>query len=135
MPITTELPVLDLLTMVEDGPQRHGAQIMALMDDTVSYQFHVPTAETVTGPQAVFDELLRQTDHYSDLHFEIKTVSATAPRVVVERYDSFVWPANGARVGYPVAAVFDLTPDGRIAAWREYWDRGELMSQVDAASR
>jgi limonene-1,2-epoxide hydrolase len=122
-----ERSVLDLLLMVEEGPQQHGEAILALLGSEVDYQFHVPTAETVHGPQAVLAELIRQTGHYSDLQFEIRTVTANADRVIIERHDSFVLASTKDRVAYPVAAIFDTGPDGKIIAWREYWDKNSLI--------
>jgi limonene-1,2-epoxide hydrolase len=120
--------LLELLT--SGGPQRNGEAIGALLDDDVSYQFHVPTAETAHGREKVLEELLRQTSHYTDLSFEIHSVTSGADRVVVERQDSFALAHDGVAVSYPVAAVFDIGGTGRISAWREYWDKETLTAQV-----
>jgi limonene-1,2-epoxide hydrolase len=40
---------------------------------------------------------------------------------------------GGTRVSVPCMGVFELR-DGRIAAWRDYWDLGQFERQLPAPS-
>lgn len=54
---------------------------------------------------------------------------ATAGNVVLtERIDRFV--LNGKSIALPVMGAFEVTPDGRISAWRDYFDMQQFMSQM-----
>ena len=128
-------PVRRLLELLQEGgPAEHGVELAALFDADAEYCFHVPTAETVRGRDAVLAELTRQTTHYSDLRCEVRSTTATGDRFVIEREDSFVLAGTSTRVSYPLAAVFDLTADGLIGSWREYWDREVLTAQAGSAT-
>lgn len=128
-------PVRRLLELLQEGgPAEHGVELAALFDTAAEYCFHVPTAETVRGREAVLTELARQTAHYSALRCELHSTTATGDRVVIERKDSFVLAGTSTRVGYPIVAVFELTADGLIGSWREYWDREALTVQARSAT-
>jgi len=45
-----------------------------------------------------------------------------------ERIDSF--GVNGQWISLPVAGVFEITPDGKIGAWRDYFDLETFMRQI-----
>ena len=39
---------------------------------------------------------------------------------------------DGRKVTVLVCAVFDLDAAGKITYWREYWDMGDIQSQMAA---
>ncbi len=55
----------------------------------------------------------------SDVKFEIKHIVANGDAVLTERVDTFV--IAGKTVTLPVMGVFEVR-DGKIAAWRDYFD-------------
>ncbi|TAJ70156.1 MAG: nuclear transport factor 2 family protein [Phenylobacterium sp.] len=50
--------------------------------------------------------------------------------VFIERTDRFVY--NGKPGAVPVVGVLDIR-DGRVQAWREYYDRAELLREMGVA--
>ncbi len=54
------------------------------------------------------------------IRFEILDIFAAGGRVVTERVDHFDF--GTARVALPIVGLFEFDGEGRIAAWREYFD-------------
>jgi limonene-1,2-epoxide hydrolase len=81
-----------------------------------------PGMPLVQGRSAIAAELARQLTTYSDLAITTRSVVADGAMVCTERVDEFTLAHNGVRATNPVVAVFEVTADGLIAAWREYWD-------------
>lgn len=50
-----------------------------------------------------------------------------------ERIDHIVTPDGQVAISVPVASVMEMTPEGRCASWREYFD-GRLGEQLVAGS-
>ncbi|WP_181783981.1 limonene-1,2-epoxide hydrolase family protein [Pseudonocardia pini] len=129
-PTDTVRALLDLLAR----GAVHGPELAGLFAADVEYCYHVPTAPVVRGREAVVAELRTQTTHYSEFRYDVRSVTTTPERVVVERADSFVLPGRTDRVGFPVVGVFDLAADGTITGWREYWDTRTFAAQTRGAS-
>ena len=60
----------------------------------------------------------------SAIHFEIRNQFVQGRMVMNERVDTIVMAER--RVELPVCGVFELAPDGKIAAWRDYFDAGQF---------
>jgi limonene-1,2-epoxide hydrolase len=56
--------------------------------------------------------------------FDIKHQIASGNVVMNERVDTIVM--KDREVALPVAGVFELTPEGKIAAWRDYFDAAQF---------
>jgi limonene-1,2-epoxide hydrolase len=54
-------------------------------------------------------------------------------QVFTERLDRFV--SRGVEIDHYLVAVFDISVDGRIAAWREYFDPEDVNRQLRAVGR
>lgn len=63
-----------------------------------------------------------------EVEFEIKALATSGRTVLTERVDRFVF--GGKRVELPVMGAFELDAEGRIAAWRDYFDLQQLMKQT-----
>ena len=48
--------------------------------------------------------------------------------VLTERIDSFFFPGN--TIALPVMGTFEVNDDGKITAWRDYFDMNQFMSQM-----
>lgn len=62
-----------------------------------------------------------------ELNLQLKHVVVDGDTVLIERIDEFVF--NGKRGSVPVFGVL-LIRDGRVAEWREYYDRAQLYSEM-----
>ena len=63
----------------------------------------------------------------SDVKFEIKQIAAAGDVVLTERIDRFVM--GGKTVELPVMGAFEVR-DGKIAAWRDYFDLATWTKQT-----
>jgi limonene-1,2-epoxide hydrolase len=72
-----------------------------------------------------------QTSFGSDFSFEFKRLEVVGDTVFTERIDRFV--INDTPMAVPVAGIFDFDEDGRITAWRDYYDWALLEGQLLSA--
>lgn len=63
----------------------------------------------------------------SKIEFEILAVASRGDVVFTERVDRFV--VDGKEIALPVAGVFEVR-DGKIAAWRDYFDMASYQRQL-----
>jgi limonene-1,2-epoxide hydrolase len=58
-----------------------------------------------------------------EVGFEILHVGVSGNKVFVERVVHF--RTRRGKISLPAMAIFEVTPAGKIAAWRDYFDRGQ----------
>ena len=97
-----------------------------LVTDDLEYD-NVPMGKN-HGPEGLKAFLGPMVGGLDEVEFVILRQTATGRTVMNERVDRF-------RVGdrwmdLPVAGVFEVTEDGRISLWRDYFDMGTLMTQM-----
>ena len=63
----------------------------------------------------------------SKVEFEILAVASRGEVVFTERVDRFT--VGGKEIALPVAGVFEVR-DGKIAAWRDYFDMASYQRQL-----
>lgn len=66
----------------------------------------------------------------SEAEFEIRALAVSGDTVLTERVDRFVFGEK--RVELPVMGAFEVDREGRIAAWRDYFDLQQFMKQVSS---
>jgi limonene-1,2-epoxide hydrolase len=93
-------------------------------DDAVYH--NIPLAPVV-GPDQIRTTIEGFTGGVESIEFRLDAISADGPTVLTERLDVFRFP-NGT-VELPVMGAFEVV-DGKIAAWRDYFDLNQFMSQV-----
>ena len=90
--------------------------------------YHNIPLEPVRGPAAI-DATLRQfLTPGGEVEFEIKALAVTGQTVLTERVDRF--EIGGKRIELPVMGAFEVDRDGRITAWRDYFDMQQFMKQL-----
>lgn len=92
-------------------------------DNCVWEQTGLPTT---TGPEEAAQLMLSmETMGFSSIDVEFRNVVASGDVVCTERVDWLVRP-DGSRAGpFPVVGVTEFR-DGKISAWREYFDSANL---------
>ena len=96
----------------------------AFTDDGV---YHNMPIQPATGKDAIKALLGMILAPASGVQFEIKHIAAAGDVVLTERVDTF---RMGERtVTLPVMGAFDLR-DGKIAAWRDYFDLATWTKQA-----
>ena len=100
---------------------------------TPDARYHVSAwEEPFRGHDAIRAELRRQAPLFSDTRIEILKVASIDHTVFVERIDWIT--KNGKRVCIHVVGVFELDADGRVVAWRDYFDSREIAVKYGRAS-
>jgi limonene-1,2-epoxide hydrolase len=103
-------------------------QIMSFFADDAVY--HNIPVDPVHGADAIRATIAGYTTGVESVEFEVKHIAAAGDVVLTERVDRFTF-ANG-RVSLPVSGTFEVH-DGKIAAWRDYFDMNQFMKQLPTA--
>ncbi len=91
--------------------------------------YHNMPLEPVTGPTAIREALDFFLKPASDVDWQMRNIAQVGNAVLTERVDRFTM--NGKQVTLPVMGVFEFQ-DGRITAWRDYFDMATWTRQMQA---
>jgi limonene-1,2-epoxide hydrolase len=94
-------------------------------DDAV---YHNIPMEPATGRAAIESLLAQFVGSATELEFELLAIAVQGNKVLTERMDRMVM--NGSRIEIPVMGTFEISSDGKISAWRDYFDMQQFMSQM-----
>ena len=100
-------------------------EILAFFSDDAVY--HNIPLEPVVGPDAIRATIEGFSGGVESIEFRVDAIAADGGTVLTERRDIFTF-ANGV-IDLPVMGTFEVT-DGRISAWRDYFDLNQFMSQM-----
>jgi limonene-1,2-epoxide hydrolase len=92
------------------------------------WQLWVPAGPTIKGRKALRVEIDRQLGFSSYMHCGITKIVSSGRNVVTERVDHFTM--RGVRVEHALLAIYELDADGKILAWREYFDTADIGKQL-----
>jgi len=81
----------------------------------------------VKGQAAIRETMRRGAQRMTALPWEIRHIVAEGSVVMAERVDNFL--VGQRRVSVPCMGIFELK-DGKIAAWRDYWDLKQFEAQL-----
>jgi limonene-1,2-epoxide hydrolase len=95
------------------------AAVEALLDEKVVY--HNVGSEPAVGREATLAAVKFIFDMFDPIEFRIRHLAEDGDAVLTERVD--VLTANGIAAPVPVMGTFEVR-DGRIVAWRDYFDMG-----------
>lgn len=109
---------------------RNQQQILdAFTDDAIYHNMPMTPAKGKDAIKGLLGVILTPA---SDVTFEIKHLAANGDVVMTERVDSF--KIGDRTVTLPVMGVFEVR-DGKISAWRDYFDLATWTKQTsDSAS-
>ena len=99
--------------------------LMEFFTDDAVYH-NIPVAP-VTGKVAIRDTIAGFTAGVDSVEFRVAHIAATGGVVLTERVDAFITPT--LTIELPVMGTFEVV-DGKIAAWRDYFDLNQFMSQL-----
>ena len=91
-----------------------------LMSEEVVY--HNLPVEPIIGLQQITEFVEDFFQAAESARFEVLTIVADAERVVTERLDTFAFKDGSIMKELPVLGIFEFDDNGKISAWREYWD-------------
>ena len=101
------------------------ATIVGYFTDDAVYH-NIPLAP-VTGPDQIRATIEGFSGNVESIEFRVDAIAANGDTVLTERVDIFRFPT--AAVELPVMGTFEVR-DGKIAAWRDYFDMNQFMSQL-----
>ena len=96
-------------------------------DDAV---YHNMPVDPAVGREAILGLLNMFVTPAERVEFRVRNLVAQGDTVLTERVDVFVLP--NATIELPVMGTFEVQ-DGKIAAWRDYFDLNTYMSQLQGA--
>ena len=91
---------------------------------------NIPVAP-VEGVDAIRATIEMFTAGVERIEFRVRNLAADGDVVLTERVDVFVQPDR--TIELPVMGIFEIR-DGRIAAWRDYFDLDQYMTQAGLSS-
>ena len=98
---------------------------MAFFTDDAVYH-NIPVAP-VSGTAAIRETIAGFTGGVQQVTFRILHIAAAGDVVLTERVDVFDF--GSSTIELPVSGTFEVR-DGKIAAWRDYFDLNQFMSQL-----
>lgn len=90
-----------------------------------------PNAEILTGVDAIRPKWAKYMELLRSYDCEYGPILASGTIVFCERLE-IVGSSRGYEMRVPIAGVFEIDAQGRIAAWRDYYDTASAPS-VDGA--
>ena len=131
MGVAQEAAVRALMAELE-GEEWNSARVeraISRMAADARYQVHAGD-DPLVGHDAIRAEFLRQSSGMSEMRVEIVTIGSVGQIVFTERLDSLI--LNDKSLTVHIAGVFEVDAAGKIAAWRDYFNSGEIAVQVGA---
>lgn len=121
---------MDPETIVRDFCNAFARQDLAELlgffaEGAVYHNIPLPPAEGVAAIEATLKQFL---DPSGEAEFRIRNFAVSDRAVLTERVD--VLTIGGKRIEIPVMGTFEVDANGKIAAWRDYFDMGMLQAQM-----
>jgi limonene-1,2-epoxide hydrolase len=91
-------------------------------DDVVYHNIPLDPAEGIEATMEMMNGFLGM---FEELEFEIHHLASDGSTVLTERTDHFTM--NGKSAPLPVMGAFHVL-DGKITAWRDYFDMGQVSA-------
>jgi limonene-1,2-epoxide hydrolase len=111
------------------GSGKKPAELVEYFTDDAVY--HNIPVDPAVGHDAILALLNMFMGAIDRLEFQVRNIAAVGDTVLTERVDVFHLP-NGT-IELPVMGTFEVK-DGKIAAWRDYFDLNQYMAQLQGAS-
>lgn len=117
------------IKIVEDFVEAFNAKDIDLIMSffTADAVYHNMPTGPVQGTEAVRGLIESYVNAASKVDWEILESAQAGSTVLTERIDRFVF--GDKNVALPVMGAFELR-DGKIAAWRDYFDQGTWTKQM-----
>ena len=100
-------------------------KLMTFFTDDAVYH-NIPVAP-VNGKDAIRQTIAGFTAGVDRVEFRVLNIVGEGYIVLTERVDAFITPAT--TIELPVMGTFEVV-EGKIRAWRDYFDLNQFMSQL-----
>jgi limonene-1,2-epoxide hydrolase len=117
-----------------NGTQEHPdiEKIVSMLSDDAVWQLWIPGGPTLRGREAIRNDIARQLSFATFMRCGAVHVASNGGVVFTERIDHF--NSHGKTVEHHLVAVFEVNGQGKITAWREYFDPDDVNRQLRAAA-
>src|SRR4026209_1306099 len=103
-------------------PRRNVVELVGFFSADAVYH-NIPIAP-VSGRDAIAATLRGFIDPATDAEFEVLALAGTGRVVLTGRIDRFT--INGKKIAIPVMGRFEIDAQGKISAWRDYFDLAQF---------
>ncbi|WP_082472626.1 nuclear transport factor 2 family protein [Sphingomonas sp. Leaf357] len=93
---------------------------------------HSMMVDPIEGREAIHKRISGLGELATEIVLDVSNMGVINGILYMERVDRFVY--NGKTGAVPVTGVFEFDGDGLIKVWREYYDRGQLLSEMGVAT-
>jgi limonene-1,2-epoxide hydrolase len=107
-------------------PRRNVEELVGFFSADAVYH-NIPIAP-VRGRDAIAATLRGFLDPSTEAGFEVLAIAAVGDKVLTERVDRFT--INGKQIALPVMGAFEVDAQGKISAWRDYFDLAQFTKQM-----
>ena len=107
-------------------PRRNVEELVGFFSDDAVYH-NIPIAP-VQGRDAIAATLRGFLDPATEAEFEVLAIAGEGRAVLTERVDRFT--INGKQIALPVMGTFEVDAQGKISAWRDYFDLAQFTKQM-----
>ena len=90
--------------------------------------YHNIPMEPVRGRAAIEATLGGFFTPGEESEFKILAIASCGNKVLTERID--ILTMNGKRIELPVMRTFEIDGEGKISAWRDYFDMQQVTNQI-----
>jgi limonene-1,2-epoxide hydrolase len=114
-----------VMDMIDAWNERDADKIADLF--TEDGVLHSMMIDPIKGREEIRPRIKFLVDNASHMKIEPRNIATVGNTVFLERTDSFTFKGHSGSV--PVVGVLDIR-DGKVAEWREYYDRAELLEAM-----
>ena len=107
-------------------PRRNVDELVGFFSADAVYH-NIPIAP-VQGRDAIAATLRGFLDPSTEAEFEVRAIAGEGRTVLTERIDRFT--INGKQIALPVMGTFEIDEQGKISAWRDYFDLAQFTKQM-----
>ena len=105
------------------------AVIDTFTEDAVYHNIPMEAAQGKAAIRSVLTQIMGDSE---EVQWDVLNIADEGGVVLTERLDKF--KINGVWAEIPVMGVFEVS-DGKIAAWRDYFDLGQVQTQFAATAQ
>ena len=105
------------------------AVIETFTEDAVYHNIPMEAAQGKAAIRSVLTQIMGDSE---EVQWDVLNIADEGRVVLTERLDKF--KVNGVWAEIPVMGVFEVS-DGKIAAWRDYFDLGQVQTQFAATAQ
>lgn len=114
-----------VMEMIDAWNERDADKIADLF--TEDGVLHSMMIDPIKGREVIRPRIKFLVDNATYMKIEPRNIATVGNTVFLERTDSFTFKGHSGSV--PVVGVLDIK-DGKVAEWREYYDRAELLEAM-----